>query len=98
MIANGYGLQPAEVRMAVEWLKIREPDEAISLDKVIKLATHGGVRPSAGRPKSTDAANGPSTAKVAVLASHPNNQGEHSTLKKTPARTGLPVLIATMRT
>jgi len=38
MIADGYRLQPDEIRIAKEWLEINEPDSAVGLKDVIKLA------------------------------------------------------------
>jgi hypothetical protein len=42
--SDGYGLEPAEIRMAVNWLKINAPDEAVPLPAV--LGKHGGDRRS----------------------------------------------------
>lgn len=46
MIREGYGLQPEEIGVAVEWLKLNPPKEPISLEQVKKLAGHGGDRKS----------------------------------------------------
>jgi hypothetical protein len=45
-IERGLKLDPAEIRLAVDWLKINRPDEAIPKDVVVKLAKHGGDRRS----------------------------------------------------
>lgn len=37
MIHEGYGLEPAEIATAVQWLKLREPDAPVSLNQAIAL-------------------------------------------------------------
>src|SRR5882672_4071571 len=44
MIREGYGLEPKEIDIAVEWLKLNQPCEAVSLK--IVLGKHGGDRKS----------------------------------------------------
>jgi hypothetical protein len=34
LIARGYGLEPDEIRLVVEWLTLNDPDEAVGLDDV----------------------------------------------------------------
>jgi len=46
MIRDGYGLEPAEIALAVEWLKLNPPKEPISLKAVLELGKHGGDRKS----------------------------------------------------
>lgn len=38
LIKNGYKLDPYEVRLAVEWLEIRDPDEAVGFKDVVVAA------------------------------------------------------------
>jgi len=51
MIREGYGLRPEEIKLTVEWLKLKQPQEPISLDAAIQLAKHGW--PSTARKKLT---------------------------------------------
>jgi len=48
-IANGLKLEPIEIRLAVEWLKINKPNEPVPYAVVQKLAAHGEYGKS--RPK-----------------------------------------------
>ena len=41
MIRNGYGLQPEEINLAVEWLKLNPPREPVPLDEAVRLGKHG---------------------------------------------------------
>lgn len=41
MILDGYGLEPKEIGVAVEWLTLNPPKEPISLERVTVLARHG---------------------------------------------------------
>lgn len=52
LISRGYELDPAEVRMAVDWLKIRDPEHPISLSTALKLGKHG--RPRKGEERKGD--------------------------------------------
>jgi hypothetical protein len=58
MIRDGYHLGPAEIGMAVEWLKLRKPDEPVSLDQAVKLGQREigieGGKAGPGRGKKTD--------------------------------------------
>jgi transposase len=53
MIRDGYKLDPVEISIAVNWLKLREPDEPVSLDQAIKLGKRG--RPKKGEEKGCNA-------------------------------------------
>jgi hypothetical protein len=44
MIRDGYKLEPDEINIAVEWLKLNPPKEPISLEEAKKLGAHGGDR------------------------------------------------------
>jgi hypothetical protein len=44
MIRDGYGLEPAEIDVAVEWLRLNPPDEPVALDVAVKMGRHGGKR------------------------------------------------------
>ena len=46
MVQEGYGLEPEEIRVAVEWLRLNPQDGAISLSHVEALSKHGGDRRS----------------------------------------------------
>src|SRR4051794_34787875 len=46
MVREGYGLEPAEIALAVEWLKLNPTTEPISLNAVLELGKHGGDRRS----------------------------------------------------
>lgn len=46
MIRRGLDLEPAEIDIAVEWLKINPPNEPIPLAHAVKLGKHGGDRRS----------------------------------------------------
>jgi hypothetical protein len=41
MVANGYELSPADVRVALDWLKLHPPKEAVSFETAIRLGNHG---------------------------------------------------------
>jgi hypothetical protein len=41
MIRDGYGLEPEEIEVAVEWLRLNPPADPISLDTVKSLAKWG---------------------------------------------------------
>jgi hypothetical protein len=70
MVRDGYGLKPEEIGIAVEWLRLREPDEPIALSHAIEegiklrarkaqardAADRANRRP-AGRPKKGEAEN-----------------------------------------
>jgi hypothetical protein len=43
-VRDGYGLEPEEVNLAVEWLRLNPPDEAVPLDAAIELGRRGGPR------------------------------------------------------
>jgi hypothetical protein len=51
LVRRGYDLQPEEVRLAVEWLKLNPPNEPMPLDVV--LGKHG--RPKKGEEKGCNA-------------------------------------------
>ena len=53
MICDGYGLEPAEAAIAVEWLRLNPPKDPISLDQVVKLGKQG--RPKKGEEKGGNA-------------------------------------------
>ena len=36
MIRNGYGLEPAEIALVVEWWRLKPPDEPIELEQRAK--------------------------------------------------------------
>lgn len=38
MTRHGYGLSPEEIAIAVEWLRINQPDQPVNLETVNKLA------------------------------------------------------------
>jgi hypothetical protein len=46
LIRDGYGLEPAEIDIAVQWLELNPPTQPISLQVVKFLANHGGDRRS----------------------------------------------------
>lgn len=46
MIRDGYGLEPEEVSIAVEWLKLNPPTEPIALKEAVRLGQQGGDRRS----------------------------------------------------
>jgi hypothetical protein len=46
MIEKGYQLDPKKIKVAIEWLGLNEPEEAIGQERVLKLAGHGGDRKS----------------------------------------------------
>jgi hypothetical protein len=48
-IARGLKLVPEEIRIAVDWLKVAKPQEAIPIDVAQRLAKHGEY--GRGRPK-----------------------------------------------
>jgi hypothetical protein len=41
MIREGYRLEPEEINIAVEWLKLNPPDEPLPLDQAVKLGRRG---------------------------------------------------------
>ena len=43
---NGYELEPEEIRLAVDWLRINPPAHPLPLETAKKLAKHGGDRRS----------------------------------------------------
>jgi hypothetical protein len=49
MIREGYRLEPEEINIAVEWLKLNPPDEPLPLDQAVKLGRRG--RPKKGEEK-----------------------------------------------
>src|SRR6266478_4403586 len=49
MIRRGYELEPEEINIAVQWLKLNPPDEPLPLDQAVKLGGHGGDRKSKDR-------------------------------------------------
>jgi hypothetical protein len=49
MIREGYRLEPEEINVAVEWLKLNPPDEPLPLDQAVKLGKRG--RPKKGEEK-----------------------------------------------
>ena len=55
MIRDGYGLKPAEIQVAVEWLQLNPPDEPISLDGAITKALGKRGRPKKGEEKGCNA-------------------------------------------
>jgi hypothetical protein len=57
MIHEGYQLEPGEIRLAVEWLKIRAPDEPVSLNIALKRAAR------AQQDEAKDLANRPLESK-----------------------------------
>lgn len=50
MIREGYELDPIEVQYALDWLKVKSPDEAVGFEVAVKggrrLGSHGGDRKS----------------------------------------------------
>jgi hypothetical protein len=38
MIRDGYGLEPAEIELAIEWLKLNPPNKPVSLDYAVTQA------------------------------------------------------------
>ena len=52
MIRRGYALEPEEINIAVEWLKLNPPDEPLPLDKAVKLGGRG--RPKKGEEKPSN--------------------------------------------
>lgn len=46
MIRNGYHLEPAEIAVAVEWLRLNPPDQPVSLTRAVTLGQQGGDRRS----------------------------------------------------
>jgi hypothetical protein len=50
--AAGYGLEPTEIALAVEWLRLNPPKEPLPLDTAIKLGKQG--RPKKGEEKGAD--------------------------------------------
>ena len=52
MIRDGYELDPIEVQYALDWLKVKAPDEAVGFEVAVKggrrLGSHGGDRRSEG--------------------------------------------------
>lgn len=44
MVRDGYGLEPAEIDIALEWLKLNPPDEPIAFDQAVKLGKRGRPR------------------------------------------------------
>lgn len=57
MIRSGYDLEPAEVSLAVEWLKLNPPNEPISLARAVELGQReigiAGGKAGPGRGKKT---------------------------------------------
>ena len=55
MIHEGYGLEPAEIAVAVEWLRLNPPKEPLPLDTAIKLGKQeiGLGKPGPGRGHKT---------------------------------------------
>ena len=50
MVRDGYGLEPAEITLAVEWLRLNPPDEPLPLDEAKELARKAqGPRDEKGR-------------------------------------------------
>jgi len=49
MIRDGYGLEPQEIQIAVDWLELNPPTEPVGLETAIKLARQG--RPKKGEEK-----------------------------------------------
>lgn len=49
MIRNGYELDPAEVDLAISWLKIKAPDEAVAYEQAVKEGRK--LRDKPGAPK-----------------------------------------------
>jgi hypothetical protein len=49
MIREGYGLEPDDINVAVEWLKLNPPAEPVALDQAITLGKWG--RPKKGEEK-----------------------------------------------
>ena len=66
MIRDGYKLDPAEIDMAVDWLKLRKPNEPVALDQAIEMGKHGGAREGAGRPKAGEAKEPKAENQVAI--------------------------------
>lgn len=57
LVANGYGLEPERVRIAVRWLELHNPDKPIGYQDVLSMVensspigAHGTNRFSGGRP------------------------------------------------
>jgi hypothetical protein len=44
MIANGYGLDPSEIRLIAEWLEMNAPEEATPLRAVQDAVKHAQTR------------------------------------------------------
>lgn len=77
MIRDGYELAPAEIALALEWLKINSPEEPISLDAA-RLAAQATIRETrsavdpntVGRPRkgvhATPLPKGNSSARIAA--------------------------------
>lgn len=53
MIRDGYGLDPVEVDIAVKWLKLRKPDEAVPYELPLREIGIPGGKPGPGRGKKT---------------------------------------------
>jgi hypothetical protein len=49
MIANGYGLDPSEIRLIAEWLEMNAPEEATPLRAVQDAVKHARQNPLAGQ-------------------------------------------------
>jgi hypothetical protein len=52
MVRNGYELEPEEIRLAVDWLRLNPPAHPLPLETAKRYAQHGGARKGAGRPKA----------------------------------------------
>jgi hypothetical protein len=49
MVRHGYELEPEEINVAVEWLRLNPPSEPLPLDQAVKLGKQG--RPKKGEEK-----------------------------------------------
>jgi hypothetical protein len=61
MIREGYGLEPAEIEIAVEWLRLNPPAQALPIEEAKRLASRGAPKGNKNAAKERD--NKPCDAK-----------------------------------